>query len=137
MAGNVRLTLDKLDGIRSDLTITDPDWKKWGFVKLLKVLRLWIEGNPLKSDDKDWRQPERSQPKLFRREKSFSTRSRDQQWKPKLCVYCVASDHKSSDCTKVTTLEERKSHPASVSFRITVSRKTKKESRAECAGKRI
>ena len=30
-----------------------------------------------------------------------------------------------------------KSHPASVSFRITVSRKTKKESRAECTGKRI
>ena len=28
VAGNARLTLDKLDGIRSDLTITDPNWKK-------------------------------------------------------------------------------------------------------------
>ena len=108
VAGNVRLTLDKLDGIRSDLTITDPDWKKWGFVELLEALRLWIECNPLKSDDKDWRQPEKSQPKLFRREKSFSTRSKDQQWKQKLCVCCETSDHKSSDCTKVTTLEERR-----------------------------
>ena len=102
------LTLDKLDGIRSDLTITDPDWKKWGFVELIEALRLWIERNPLRSDDKDWRQPEKSQPKLFRREKSFSTQSKDQQWKPKLCVYCETSDHKSSDCTKVTTLEERR-----------------------------
>ena len=78
VAGNVRLTLDKLDGIRSDLTITYPDWKKWGSVELLEAFRLWIERNPLKSDDKDWRRPEKSQPKLFRREKSFPTRSKDQ-----------------------------------------------------------
>ena len=38
VAGNVHLTLDELDGIRSDLTITDPDWKKWGFLELLETL---------------------------------------------------------------------------------------------------
>ena len=48
VAGNVRLTLDKLDGIRSDLTVTDTDWNKWGFVELLEALQLWTERNPLK-----------------------------------------------------------------------------------------
>ena len=43
VAENVCLTSDKLDGTRSDLTITDPDWKKWEFVELLEALRLWIE----------------------------------------------------------------------------------------------
>ena len=75
---------------------------------MLEAFRLWIERNPLKSDDKDWTQPGKSQPKLFRGEESFSTRSKDQQRKPKLCVYCDTSDHKSSDYTKGTTFEERR-----------------------------
>ena len=87
VVGNARLTLDKSDAIRAYLTMTDPDWKKWGFVELLEDLRLWIERNPLKSDNKDWRQPKKSQPKLFRREKSFSMRSKDQQWKHRLYIF--------------------------------------------------
>ena len=33
---------------------------------------------------------------------------KDRQWKQKLCVFCDGSDHKSTGCTKVTDLNERK-----------------------------
>jgi hypothetical protein len=34
VAGNVRMTLDKLVGIRADLIRTEKDWKKWTFTEL-------------------------------------------------------------------------------------------------------
>ena len=38
--GNVRLALDKLDGIRTDLITTDDKWKEWDFHGLLEAMRL-------------------------------------------------------------------------------------------------
>ena len=37
--GNVRVTLDKLEGIQADLTRTSPDWKRWTFPDLVEALR--------------------------------------------------------------------------------------------------
>ena len=108
VAGNVRMTLDKLEGIKSDLTRTDPEWKKWGFSELLEALYLWTERNPMKSDERESRQIESVHIKSFKREKNFSTRSKQQQWKPRACVYCEGNDHKSSDCMKVTSIEGRR-----------------------------
>ena len=54
VAGNVRMTLDKLESIRADLTRTSSDWKKWTFPDLVEALRQWIERNPLHhGDNKD------------------------------------------------------------------------------------
>ena len=108
VAGNVRMTLDKLDGIKSDLTRTDPGWKKWGFTELLQALHLWTERNPMRSDEREWRHAENAQMKALKRERNFSTRSKQQQWKPRACAYCDASDHKSSDCMKVTSIDDRR-----------------------------
>ena len=36
--GNVRMTLDKLPGIRADLVRLDNDWKSWGFVQVVEAL---------------------------------------------------------------------------------------------------
>lgn len=101
VTGNVRLTLDKLEGIRSDITRTDSKWKEWDFHKLLEALRHWIDRNPLQTGDRDTRQ----QPRDFKREKAFPARD---QPKPKTCAFCDKSDHKSSECEAVTTIEERR-----------------------------
>ena len=45
--GNVRMTLDKLDGIRPNLTRFCPKWTEWSFQDLIKALHGWIERNPL------------------------------------------------------------------------------------------
>lgn len=37
--GYVRLTLDKLPGIRADLVRLDDDWHEWKFIHLLEALR--------------------------------------------------------------------------------------------------
>ena len=42
----LRLTLDKLDGIRGDLVRTDDDWQSWKFPNLIEALRKWTERNP-------------------------------------------------------------------------------------------
>ena len=59
---SVRLTLDKLPGIRADLVRLNDDWQEWDFYQLADSLRRWIERSP-----KTARNPE----KHFRRENLF------------------------------------------------------------------
>ena len=58
------MTLDKLEGIRSDITRMDPKWKDWGFHELLEAPRGWIDRNPLQIGERD----SRIQPRDFKRE---------------------------------------------------------------------
>ena len=44
--GYVKITLDKLPGIRAGLVRLDDDWQDWGFSQLVEVLRKWTERNP-------------------------------------------------------------------------------------------
>ena len=48
--GYVRLTLDKLPGIRADLVRLDDYWQEWGFPQLVEALRKWCERNPVPLD---------------------------------------------------------------------------------------
>ena len=43
--GLVLSTLEKLPGIKSDLTRNDENWKLWTFDELLKELRIWLKRN--------------------------------------------------------------------------------------------
>ena len=43
----MRMTLDKLTGIRADLVRTDDNWQEWKFMHLAEALRKWTERNPL------------------------------------------------------------------------------------------
>ena len=79
--GYVRLTLDKLDGIRGDLVRTDDDWQSWKFPNLIEALRKWTERNPPRQKDKTERKP-----RDFR-SRSFQTRDKEVQ--PRPCVYCM------------------------------------------------
>ena len=42
----VRLTLDKLPGIRADLVRLADNWQEWDFCQLVDSLRRWTERNP-------------------------------------------------------------------------------------------
>ena len=42
IGGNVRLTLDKLSGIRSDLVRLDDNRQEWRFPQLVEALRKWV-----------------------------------------------------------------------------------------------
>ena len=42
----IRLTLDKLPGLRADLVRTDEGWQEWTFPQLVDALRKWANRNP-------------------------------------------------------------------------------------------
>ena len=44
--GNLRMTLNKLPGIRENLTAKDENWTNWGFPELVKALESWTTRNP-------------------------------------------------------------------------------------------
>ena len=44
--GDVRITLDELQGIRADLVRTDDDWQDWKFPQLVEALENWTCRNP-------------------------------------------------------------------------------------------
>ena len=95
--GYVRMTIDKLPGIRGDLVRTDESWREWNFPKLVDELRKWTERNPIQSkqSDKPWRD------KNFQVLQQRDGRNRG-------CVYCEKRDHKSVDCKTVATVDDRK-----------------------------
>ena len=107
IAGYVRITLDKLPGIRADLVRMDDDWQEWGFSQLIEALRKWCERNPVQSSgSKHDNCPNERSCNQQRRERIYQVKQRE--WKPRSCVYCEATDHRSSDCNKVTSVTERK-----------------------------
>ena len=100
--GNVPMTLDKLPAIRRDLLRTDPDWEKWNFAQLSEAVRLWTKRNQIEERETS------EQPNLKRdcSRKLFQARGGD--GKPNKCVYCGDVTHRSSECQKISTLNERK-----------------------------
>ena len=48
--GCVRLTLDKLPGIRADQVRLDDNWQELGFPQLVEALRKWCERNSVPQD---------------------------------------------------------------------------------------
>ena len=95
--GYVRMTLNKLEGIRGDLVRTDDDWQEWKFDQLVEALRKWTVRNPPKSDEDpdhekppSWKPPLKPPPKFPKsRDRMFN--SRQEEWKPRPCVYCEIS----------------------------------------------
>ena len=49
--GYVRMTLNKLEGIRGDLVRTDDNWQEWRFPQLGETLRKWTIRNPPKHSE--------------------------------------------------------------------------------------
>ena len=95
--GYVRLTLDKLSGIRADLVRIDEDWQEWTFPQFVDVLKKWTTRN-----SKILPSPEKS----FKRENTYQTNYKI--YKHGGCVYCEKSGHKASDCKTVSDIKKRR-----------------------------
>ena len=88
--GYVRLTLDKLPGIRADLVGINNRWQEWKFLQLAEDLKSWTRRNPITMREN-------------KIQKSFIVN----QFKVE-CVYCDQSDYKSLDCEKVKSVSDRR-----------------------------
>ena len=97
MNGYVRVTLDKLQGIRADLVRNDDDWQDWKFKQLVEALEKWTVRNPIPLNEK------RNSEKGHGHNKSFQAKQSKNE-----CVYCQKTDHKSSECNTVKTVSERR-----------------------------
>ena len=113
--GYARMILDRLPGIRADLVRDDEKWKEWGFVELVEALRRWVERNPVES--KQHREVRhggvnatfRNDPpreRLFRTGNENKSDLRSSKFKN--CVYCQSKEHKSIECSVVSSSNERK-----------------------------
>ncbi len=96
--GNVSMTLDKLSGIRGDLVRGDPDWETWDFVKLTEAVNQWVRRNPATDFPGDREETKRKM--------VFNTKN--EKYRPRVCVYCGDLNHKAVQCEKVTDISERK-----------------------------
>ena len=118
--GYVRLTLDKLPGIRADLVRLDNNWQEWDFAKLVDSLRRWANRNPkniLNNDQKHRREHRRcfsDKPPVFvfivtknviKLVSVEGVKSVENckliLSKKKLCFNCTRTKHKFSDCRSI------------------------------------
>ena len=101
--GYVRLLLDRLSGVRSDLVRSDENWTDWEFSHLFEALRRWTERCPV-HDEREISTP--PPPPEQKADKSFHS-----QQKPASnigCVYCEDESHRSVECPKIKSISERK-----------------------------
>ena len=71
ISGYVRMSIDKLQGIRGDLVRTDDNWREWDFPKFVEALRKWTERNYIPAErEPTERPPDRKKPP-FPRDRSF------------------------------------------------------------------
>ena len=92
--GYVRMTLDRLPAIRSDLVRLDTNWRKWTFTELVVSLREWTERNPINHQQ----EITETKPK---RDKFFSTMGKDRK-----CVFCDDKAHATWNCTFISGINE-------------------------------
>lgn len=107
--GYTRTTLDKLEGIRGDLVRLDDDWEDWDFPKLVNALQKWTQRNPPKSEEKSTPGQGRGSKSPAGKSKTFQTKQRQVQLS-RPCVYCESEEHKSVDCSKLKTSDERRKY---------------------------
>ena len=96
--GAMSMTLDKLPTIRGDEVQTDLEWENWDFCKLVEALRQWTKRSP-QDDAHGGQNPVRKRDTLFHALRDM---------KPRGGIYCDSSEHKANDCSKVTSVSERK-----------------------------
>ena len=106
ISGYVRISVDKLQGIRGDLVRTDDNWREWGFPKFVEALRKWTERNAIPAESESPEKlPDRKEPPLPQ-DRSFQAQQKDKRVRG--CVYCEKPDHKSVDCKTVASVDEHK-----------------------------
>ena len=97
----VRLTLDRLPRIRSDLVRLDDDWKKREFPHLVEALKKWTERNTVSEIGK--------KKESIKSEKTYKTIEKPMiQKHTATCIYCNQERHKANECESVKDITERR-----------------------------
>ena len=97
MNGYVKVTLDKLQGVRADLVRNDGNQQDWIFQQLVKVLEKWTVRNLIPLSD-------RQNPGIgYSYSKSYQAKQSKSSY-----VYCEKPGHRSSDCKTAKTVTERR-----------------------------
>ena len=96
MNGYVRVTLDKLQGIRADLVRNDDNWQDQKFQQLVEAFEKWTVRNPIPLSDK--RNPEKGNGYS----KSYQAQQTESEY-----VCCEKLDH-GSDCKTAKTVTEHR-----------------------------
>ena len=101
--GMTRSVLDKLKGIKSDLLKGQDGWQEWNLPSLLLAMKRWRDINPVIEENQN---PSKAatQKRSEGKYRLYHAEVKTQ----RLCVYCDDASHVSRECTRVTTLDERK-----------------------------
>ena len=102
--GNTRAVLEKLKGIKADLVPGEEGWQDWDLPRLVVALKRWRDINRVVNTNSN---DDKSPPKQAMRRSNFY-HARDGDRRRRSCVYCGDKTHASKDCTKVTSVTERK-----------------------------
>ena len=124
----VRVTLDKLVNLRSQLVQFDDNWKNWEFGDFVEALRKWTERNPCselyeqpeKKRDREALLQTKSSPYEQKSNRNNpSTKSSPYEQKSNSnnsssgrstgnCIYCDSNDHRTWNCNVVKGVSERR-----------------------------
>ncbi|XP_028405771.1 uncharacterized protein LOC114528347 [Dendronephthya gigantea] len=103
--GFARSTLDKLPGIRADLVRSDDNWQDWGFGEMVEALRKCCVRNPISEED---HKSDHKGTSHYQQKSGKLLHAKQELWKPRPCVFCESTLHKSVDCDQVVDITSRK-----------------------------
>ena len=98
-----RSVLDKLTGIKADLVRGQENWQDWDLPRLAQALKKWRDVNPATEGNNFETMTTPS-----KRPENKSRFSDAESMDKRRCVYCDDASHISRDCTRVSTIDERK-----------------------------
>ena len=78
ISGYVRMSIDKLQGIRGDLVRMDDNWREWDFPKFVEALKRWTERNPIPAEHEPTEKPAERKRPPFPRDRSFQAQQNDE-----------------------------------------------------------
>ena len=102
--GNTRNVLEKLKGIKADLVRGEEGWQDWDLPRLVVALKKWKDINLVENSDDNQNKRASTRPG----QRSNFYHAKDGERKRRACIYCNDSNHSSKDCTKITSVSERK-----------------------------
>ena len=109
----VRETHYKAGPVKADITRIDPKWQEWGFEQLIEVLREYTLRNPESSIGrpskilrKEKKKPHDNWKHKHQMEKYFQ----HNEIKNISYVYCSSQKHRSHECTKLHSTQQRKQY---------------------------
>ena len=92
--GYVRMSIDKLEGIRGDLVRTDDHWQEWDFPKFVDALRKWTERNPISIKSPEKLTDRKKEKPAYPRNRTYQTQQKRE--RSRGCAYCDKPDHRVS-----------------------------------------